>query len=72
MDQSKYHYCKLVSFNSFDQEIYTSEDECSENDDESTEFKSKFSNFLNIKLFLQIGLSAFWAVILTGTFIKFF
>ena len=41
MDQSKYHYCKLVSFNSFDQEIYTSEDECSENDEESS--ISKFS-----------------------------
>ena len=35
-------------------------------------FKTKLSNFFNIKLFLQIGLSAFWAVILTGTFIKFF
>ena len=34
--------------------------------------RSKLSNFFNIKLFLQIGLSAFWAVILTGTFIKFF
>ena len=35
-------------------------------------FKSKLFNFFNIKLFLQIGLSAFWALILTGTFIKFF
>ena len=35
-------------------------------------FKTKLSNIFNIKLFLQIGLSAFWAVILTGTFIKFF
>jgi len=35
-------------------------------------FKNKLSNIINIKFFLQIGLSAFWAVILTGTFIKFF
>ena len=34
--------------------------------------KTKLSNFFNIKFFLQLGLSAFWAVILTGTFIKFF
>ena len=34
--------------------------------------KSKFLSFFNIKLLLQVGLSAFWAVILTGTFIKFF
>ncbi len=34
--------------------------------------KTKLTNFLNIKLFLQVGLSAFWALILVGTFIKFF
>jgi len=34
--------------------------------------KSKLLSFFNIKLLLHVGLSAFWAVILTGTFIKFF
>ena len=35
-------------------------------------FKLKLANFFNIKLFLHVGLTAFWAVILTGTFITFF